>query len=213
VSCSILLDINSKLIEHRSKMSERTRLKAVWRSVWNSFCCCRSFAFSTFDLMSFVCIFCIRFDYFMFQHFCEKILWELKYCSVSRIYVMVRSSRLKTILNKLILKELNLWLIRILSECDVSFLCFYYYEHEICNKKTREFCDCSTHHLLQLFSMYKKIFISVESLIEMSSSNVSSSNELNNILIDRISSLSSAFLSRDDHHNKLVLFFESNASL
>jgi hypothetical protein len=213
VSCSILLDINSKLIEHRSKMSERTRLKDVWRSAWNSFYYCRSFAFFTFDLMSFVCIFYIRFNYFMFQHFCEKILWELKYCSASRIDVIVRSSRLKTILNKLILKKLNLWLIRILNENDVSFLCFYYYEHEICNKKTREFCDCSTHHLLQLFSMYKKIFTSVESLIDMSSINVSSSNELNNILIDTISFLSSTFLSRDDHHNKLILFSESNASL
>jgi hypothetical protein len=163
--------------------------------------------------MLFVCIFCIRFDYFMFQHFCEKNLWELKYWTTSRIDVIVRSSRLKTILNKLILKELNLLLIRISSESDVFFLCFYCYEYEICKKKTREFCDCSTHHLLQLFSMYKKIFTSVESLIEMFLSNVSSLNELNNILIDKISSLSSTFLSRDDQHNKLVLFSESNASL
>jgi hypothetical protein len=80
-------------------------------------------------------------------------------------------------------------------------------------KITREFCDCSIHHFLQLFSMYKKIFTFVESLIEMSSNNVFSSNKLNNILIDKFSFLSSTFLSRDDQHNKLVLFFESNASL
>ncbi len=108
---------------------------------------------------------------------------------------------------------MNLLLIRISSESDVSFLCFYCYEYEICKRKTREFCDCSTHHLLQLFSMYRKIFTSVESLIEMSSSNVSSSNELNNILIDKVSFLSSTLLSRNDQHNKLVLFSESNASL
>jgi hypothetical protein len=211
VSCSILLDINSKLIEHRSKMNVRTRLKVVWRSAWNSFCCCRSFAFFIFDLMSFVCIFCIRFDYFVFQHFCEKILWELKYCSASRFDVIVRSSRLITILNKLILKELNHLLIQSSNESDVFFLCFCCYE--LCQRKTREFCYRSTHHLLQSFSMYKKIFISVEFLIEMSSSFAFSSNELNNMLIDNVSSLSSTFLSRDDQHNKLMLFSESNASL
>jgi hypothetical protein len=80
-------------------------------------------------------------------------------------------------------------------------------------KKTREFCYRSTHHFLQSFSMYKKILTSVKSLIEMSSSFASSSNELNNILIDNVSFLSSTFLSRDDQHNKLMLFFESNASL
>jgi hypothetical protein len=166
-----------------------------------------------FELMLFVCIFCIRFDYFMFQHFCEKNLWKLKYWTTSRIDVIVWSSRLKAILNKLILKELNFLLIRISNENDVFFLCFYCYEYEICKKKTREFFDCLTHHLLQFFSMYKKIFTFVKSLIEMFSSNVSSSNELNNILIDKISSLSSTFLSRDDQHNKLVLFPESNANL
>jgi hypothetical protein len=123
----------------------------------------------------------------MFQHFCEKNLWKLKYWTTSRIDVIVRSSRLKTILNKLILKKLNLLLIRISNENDVFSLCFYCYKYEICKKKTREFFDCSTHHFLQLFLMYKKIFIFVKSLIEMSSNNVSSSNELNNILINKIS--------------------------
>ncbi len=162
--------------------------------------------------MLFVCIFFIRFNYFMFQHFREKFLWKLKYWITSRIDVIVRSSRLKTISNKLILTELNFLLIRISNKNDF-FLCFYCYEYEICQRKTREFCDCSTHHFLQLFSMYKKIFISVKSLIKMSSSNVSSSNELNNILIDRFSFLSSTFLFLDDQHNKVVLFSESNASL
>jgi hypothetical protein len=83
----------------------------------------------------------------------------------------------------------------------------------LCQRKTREFCYRSTHHLLQSFSMYRKILTSVKSLIEMSSSFASSSNELNNILIDNVSSLSSTLLSRDDQHNKLVLFSESNASL
>ncbi len=83
----------------------------------------------------------------------------------------------------------------------------------ICKRKTREFCDCSTHHFLQLFSMYKKILIFVEFLIEMFSSNVSSSNELNNILIDKVSFLFSTFFSRYDQHNKLILFSESNANL
>ncbi len=126
--CSILLDINLKLIEHDSKMSVRIRLKTVWRFAWNSFYCCRSFAFFIFDLMSFVCIFCIRFDYFMFQHFCEKNLWELKYCSASRLDVIVRSSRLIAILNKLILKKLNHLLIQSSNESDVFFLCFCFYE-------------------------------------------------------------------------------------
>jgi hypothetical protein len=93
------------------------------------------------------------------------------------------------------------------------FLCFYCYEYEICKRKTREFFDCSTHHFLQLFSMYKKIFIFVKSLIKMFSNNVSSSNELNNILIDKVSFFFSTFLSRDDQHNKFILFFKSNASL
>jgi hypothetical protein len=80
-------------------------------------------------------------------------------------------------------------------------------------KKSREFCYCSTHHFLQSFSMYKKIFIFVESLIKMFSSFVFSSNKLNNILIDNVSFLSSTFLFRDDSHNKFMLFFESNANL
>jgi hypothetical protein len=61
--------------------------------------------------------------------------------------------------------------------------------------------------------MYKKIFTFVESLIEMSSSFAFSLNELNNLLIDNVSFLSSTFLSRDDQHNKFMLCFESNASL
>ncbi len=69
-------------------------------------------------------------------------------------------------------------------------------------KKTREFCYHSAHYFLQLFSMYKKIFIFVKSLIEISSNFVSSSNKLNNILIDNVLFLSSTFLSRDDQHNK-----------
>jgi hypothetical protein len=146
--------------------------------------------------MSFVCIFCIRFDYFVFQHFCEKILWELKYCSTSRLDVIVRSSKLIAIMNKLILKKLNHLLIQSSSESDVSFLCFCCYE--LCQRKTREFCYRSTHHFLQSFSMYKKIFTFVKFLIEMSSNFVFSSNELNNILIDNVSSLSSTFLFRDD---------------
>jgi hypothetical protein len=210
VSCSILLDINSKLIEYRSKMSVRIWLKVVWRFAWNSFYY-HSFASFTFDLMSFICIFCIRFDYFMFQHFCEKILWKLKYCSTSRFNVIVRSSRLITILNKLILKKLNHLLIQSSSESDVFFLCFCFYE--LCQRKTREFYSFSTHHFLQSFSMYKKILTFLKSLIEMSSSFASSSNELNNILINNVSFLSSTFLSRDDQHNKFVLFSESNASL
>ncbi len=61
--------------------------------------------------------------------------------------------------------------------------------------------------------MYKKIFTFVESLIEMFANNVFSLKELNNILNDKISFLSSIFLSRDNQHNKFILFFESNASL
>ncbi len=131
----------------------------------------RSFTLFIFELMLFVCIICIRFDYFMFQHFCKKNLWKLKYWTTSRIDVIVRSSRLKIILNKLILKELNLLLIRILFKNDVFFYAFIVINTKYA-KKTREFCDCSTHHFSQLFSIYKKIFTFVKSLIEMSLNNV-----------------------------------------
>ncbi len=92
------------------------------------------------------------------------------------------------------------------------FFFFYYYKHKICNKKTRELCNYLTYHFLQLFSMYKKIFIFVKSLIKMFLNNVFSLNKLNNKLINKILFFSSTFLSRDNHHNKFVLFFESNTN-
>jgi hypothetical protein len=75
MTCSILFDINSKLIKHRSKMSDRT---------WNSSSSYSHHSSSTrFYLLSFVCTFYFRFNvirlhflYSIWSFHVSTFLWE-----------------------------------------------------------------------------------------------------------------------------------------